>query len=804
MVENAEKNRELCIKISPRSLRLQPFFICTFSHDDYLIWYEKLKSACLKYSKMINTNVNTHKRASSTTKLPFPTSLTIISPRESTNNQSYSTINYGDQNKNSNSNNNINNKNHNNNNNNNNKPKIYNKSNIIKVNSSHNLIKRNSLNKLDGEKIAQSYSESRTGMKINIPERHSININSLSCSTDSPLSQTNIQPLNRSFDSSKRKKRLNHMKFDYYEELYQTKQVVDDQLMDFLSSINFAIVKERFLDTSQKKSLVTTDFFEKIKNLATTFLQTEVNDLCQPNYCKSIFYEVQMLTIEFPDERFRKYTTTFLFIISPISRTVALIRVDSKKKKEINFLDKPTDSLILRSPRSQFKNLLNSSLIDCIQLVGLSMGISLEKTLKENSTKTLPSNLLIRKTKSRDQSKVNSNSNLNLHQESSSDFQWLLNSAQKKDQKKEKENSVISVTLLCTYCNEEINLHFISQHERHCSISKKIFKNYQIGESKDISLLHSIMIEYLNSLDKIIENEYEEKRKSSNLIYFIYLTQNIANYLASLVSTEIIPIEIVENLLENIKEEEKYYYFIDQLNRFITSSKSAEDFLHLYAIDIRSILVESSNLFTQKKSIENSPIDLKIELTSPDPPSKSHSESQQQIQEIENQRVTIHSFELIKPISSGAFGRVDLVKLKGEDTYFAMKTLKKKDMIDKNLVEQVITERNILATTSNPYVVRMYYAFHDIKKLYLLMEYLNGGDCASLLENIHYFSEEMAKCYIAETIMAISYLHSKGIVHRDVKPDNMLITSDGHIKLTDFGLSKVGFLERSFFFIYLF
>lgn len=273
--------------------------------------------------------------------------------------------------------------------------------------------------------------------------------------------------------------------------------------------------------------------------------------------------------------------------------------------------------------------------------------------------------------------------------------------------------------------------------------------------------------------------------------------------MASIVSTEIIPIEGIENnelLIENIKEDEKYYYFIDQLNRFITNSKSAEDFLHLYAIDIRTILVESSDLIVQKKNETNS-IELKIEITSPDSPINTPSEVQNhQIQDcVISPRVTIHSFELIKPISSGAFGRVDLVRMKGEETYFAMKTLKKKDMIDKNLVEQVITERNILATTSNPYVVRMHYAFHDSKKLYLLMEYLNGGDCASLLENINYFPEHMAKLYIAETIMAIAYLHSKGIVHRDVKPDNLLITSDGHIKLTDFGLSKVGFLESNFF-----
>ena len=89
----------------------------------------------------------------------------------------------------------------------------------------------------------------------------------------------------------------------------------------------------------------------------------------------------------------------------------------------------------------------------------------------------------------------------------------------------------------------------------------------------------------------------------------------------------------------------------------------------------------------------------------------------------------------------------------------------------------------------------MYYAFHTDSKLYLLMEYLPGGDCASLLENVGCFEESMAKLYIAETIMAIDYVHSQNIVHRDVKPDNLLISADGHIKLTDFGLSLHGMIE---------
>jgi len=112
------------------------------------------------------------------------------------------------------------------------------------------------------------------------------------------------------------------------------------------------------------------------------------------------------------------------------------------------------------------------------------------------------------------------------------------------------------------------------------------------------------------------------------------------------------------------------------------------------------------------------------------------------------------------------------------------------------MVHNVLAERNILATTQNPFIVKMSYCFQSSEFLYLVMEYAIGGDCASLLANVGCLEEPMARMYIAETVLALEYLHSVGIVHRDLKPDNMLITSDGHIKLTDFGLSRLGLVEN--------
>ncbi|XP_030541138.1 probable serine/threonine protein kinase IREH1 [Rhodamnia argentea] len=160
-------------------------------------------------------------------------------------------------------------------------------------------------------------------------------------------------------------------------------------------------------------------------------------------------------------------------------------------------------------------------------------------------------------------------------------------------------------------------------------------------------------------------------------------------------------------------------------------------------------------------------------------------------------RTSIDDFEIIKPISRGAFGRVFLAKKRTTGDLFAIKVLKKADMIRKNAVESILAERDILISVRNPFVVRFFYSFTCRENLYLVMEYLNGGDLYSLLRNLGCLDEEVARVYIAEVVLALEYLHSLRVVHRDLKPDNLLIAHDGHIKLTDFGLSKVGLINST-------
>ncbi|KAJ1724821.1 hypothetical protein LPJ53_000957 [Coemansia erecta] len=152
---------------------------------------------------------------------------------------------------------------------------------------------------------------------------------------------------------------------------------------------------------------------------------------------------------------------------------------------------------------------------------------------------------------------------------------------------------------------------------------------------------------------------------------------------------------------------------------------------------------------------------------------------------------SIDEFDFIKPISRGAFGRVYLTRKKATKDLYAIKVMRKKDMINKNMVTQALAERRALSLLSTDWVVQLYYAFHSSKHLFLVMEYLVGGDLAGLLRVWGVMEEDAAKFYIAEIACAIDYLHRNSIVHRDIKPDNVILASDGHIKLTDFGLSQV-------------
>jgi len=147
-------------------------------------------------------------------------------------------------------------------------------------------------------------------------------------------------------------------------------------------------------------------------------------------------------------------------------------------------------------------------------------------------------------------------------------------------------------------------------------------------------------------------------------------------------------------------------------------------------------------------------------------------------------------FDIKTIIGKGAFGEVLLVNKKNQDEPLAVKIMKKTDMIRRKQIQHIRAERDILAKSQNKWVVDLKYAFQDEKHLYLVMEYLPGGDMMTWLINMKRFKEEETKFYIAELVLAVETIHKMNYVHRDIKPDNIILDKNGHIKLTDFGLCK--------------
>ncbi|EQC30734.1 AGC/NDR protein kinase [Saprolegnia diclina VS20] len=158
----------------------------------------------------------------------------------------------------------------------------------------------------------------------------------------------------------------------------------------------------------------------------------------------------------------------------------------------------------------------------------------------------------------------------------------------------------------------------------------------------------------------------------------------------------------------------------------------------------------------------------------------------------QRKRLTIQDFQSLAVVGRGAFGEVRLVRKKDTGEVFALKSMLKSSMVMKNQVGHVRAERDILAMADNEcqWLVTLQYSFQDTNRLYMVMEYLPGGDLMGLLIKEDKLSETTTRFYAAEMVMAIESVHELGYIHRDIKPDNVLLDAFGHIKLTDLGLCK--------------
>ena len=153
-------------------------------------------------------------------------------------------------------------------------------------------------------------------------------------------------------------------------------------------------------------------------------------------------------------------------------------------------------------------------------------------------------------------------------------------------------------------------------------------------------------------------------------------------------------------------------------------------------------------------------------------------------------KLTFHDFEKPKVLGKGSFGEVLLVKLKANGKYYAMKILIKKQVKLRHQEVHTKAERDLMVKINCPFIVNIKFAFQDNLKLYIITEFMQGGEMFFHLHKEKRFSNEKTRFYIIELVLAIEFLHNNKMLYRDLKPENIMVDATGHIKLTDFGLSK--------------
>lgn len=295
--------------------------------------------------------------------------------------------------------------------------------------------------------------------------------------------------------------------------------------------------------------------------------------------------------------------------------------------------------------------------------------------------------------------------------------------------------------------------------------------------------------------EKLVTTRYFYEM-SENLEHLLMETKDksleAAARLTGLIKKLLLIISRPARLLECLEfDPEEFYHLLEQAEGQAKFNAGIKTDIPQYIINKLSLNRDPiSELQEDLNKLEDSASssDSNLQLTSSSPNKEDDN--------IRSQKIPSESdYEVLKHISNGAYGAVYLVKEKSTKQRFAMKKINKNNLMLRNQVEQVFAERDIMSFTDNPFVVSMYCSFETKKHLCLVMEYVEGGDCANLLKIIGPLPPDMARFYFAETVLAVEYLHSYGIVHRDLKPDNLLITALGHIKLTDFGLSKMGLMS---------
>lgn len=167
-----------------------------------------------------------------------------------------------------------------------------------------------------------------------------------------------------------------------------------------------------------------------------------------------------------------------------------------------------------------------------------------------------------------------------------------------------------------------------------------------------------------------------------------------------------------------------------------------------------------------------------------------HHQHQGSVSRVTKGKYSLGDFDILRTLGTGSFGRVHLVQSKHNQRFYAIKVLKKAQVVKMKQVEHTNDERRMLSDVKHPFLITLWGTFQDWRNLYMVMDFVEGGELFSLLRKSGRFPNPVAKFYGAEATLALEYLHSKNIIYRDLKPENLLLDRHGHLKITDFGFAK--------------
>ena len=239
-------------------------------------------------------------------------------------------------------------------------------------------------------------------------------------------------------------------------------------------------------------------------------------------------------------------------------------------------------------------------------------------------------------------------------------------------------------------------------------------------------------------------------------------------------------IEIIAKNYEIIKEEELKLFEIGvkNLNTFVTTKKEKEKQQNLSRMPKTGQISVNDYLFGNKSKTDVQSIQ----------PKKGAKKKKSTFQNVE---VNYNDFEIIKIIGRGSVGKVALVKYNNDQKYYAMKSMRKDQLISEGIADNVLVERNILIEGQCEFILTLSFFFQSQERIYFVTPFIKGGDLFHKLKNEIFFKENLVQFYAAQIAIALQHLHDLDIAYRDLKPENILIDEDGYIKLCDFGSSVI-------------